>query len=474
MTDAYLSSAGLPDHPDLPDQAKLATLARWAALASAIGTTIEYYDFFAYGTAAALVFGKIFFPKASPTAGTLAVFAIFAAGFAVRPLGGLFFGRLADRAGRKSILVATLSTMGLATFGIGLLPTYAAVGIWAPVLLVFLRLVQGFALGGEWGSATVFVSEYAPRGRRGLFGSLVQNGSPAGLLLGTGLFALMELLPKAQFDAWGWRVPFLLSLVIVAIGLYIRLNILESPEFVRVLNNLGKPRNPVVTAVRRQPRNLLATIGVRFAPDITFYVAATFMVSYGHTHLHVPSGTLLAGVALAAGIELFTVPAFGHLSDRIGRRPVYIAGAIACAIMAFPLFALTATRVTGLVWLALILTFTLCHASQWAVGAALYSELFDTEYRCSGTSLGYNIALSTGGGPAPFIATALVAAAGTWWPVSLYLIGAAVITLVSVIAVHETRHRDLSDSLGSPGFRAAAVPDLALGRGAPATQAEGE
>jgi MFS transporter, MHS family, shikimate and dehydroshikimate transport protein len=463
MTDTHLSWAGPPD---------MARLARRAALASAIGTTVEYYDFFAYGTAAALVFGKIFFPKASSTAGLLAVFAIFAAGFAVRPFGGLFFGHLADRAGRKSILVATLSTMGLATFCIGLLPTYATVGIWAPILLVLLRLVQGFALGGEWGSATVFVSEYAPPRKRGLFGALVQNGSPAGLLLGSGLFALMELLPKAQFDAWGWRVPFLLSLVIVGVGLYIRLNVLESPEYLRAVESLGKPRNPVVTAVRQQPRNLLATIGVRFAPDITFYVAATFMVSYAHTHLHVASGTLLTGVAIAAAIELFTVPLFGRLSDAVGRKPVYIGGAIACAVLAFPLFAMTATKVTALVWLALILAFTVAHASQWSVGAALYSELFDTEYRCSGTSLGFNLALSLGGGPAPFIATALVAAAGGWWPVSLYLIAAALITLLSVLSVQETRDRDLGESLGSP--RLARPPDLALGRSASVTPAESE
>jgi MFS family permease len=466
MTDTHLSRAGTPD---------MARLARRAALASAMGTTVEYYDFFAYGTAAALVFGKVFFPKASSTAGLLAVFAIFAAGFAVRPLGGIVFGHLADRAGRKSVLVATLSTMGLATFGIGLLPTYAMVGVWAPILLVVLRLVQGFALGGEWGSATVFVSEYAPRGKRGLFGALVQNGSPAGLLLGSGLFALMELLPKKEFDAWGWRIPFLLSLVIVGVGLYIRLHVLESPEYLRAVETLGKPRNPLVTAIRQQPGHLLATIGVRFAPDITFYVAATFMVSYGHEHLHVPSGTLLAGVVMAAAIELFTVPLFGRLSDVVGRKPVYVGGAITCAILAFPLFALTATKVTVLVWLALILAFTVAHASQWSVGAALYSELFDTEYRCSGTSLGFNIALSIGGGPAPFIATALVAAAGTWWPVSLYLIAAAVITLISVFSVRETLHRDLADSLGAP--RPARAPDLALGRSAsvtPATPAEGE
>jgi MFS transporter, MHS family, shikimate and dehydroshikimate transport protein len=441
----------------------MAKLVRRATLASAVGTTIEYYDFFAYGTAAALVFGPFFFPKASSTAGLLAVFAIFAAGFAVRPIGGIIFGHLADRAGRKSVLIATLLTMGIATFGMGLLPSYAVAGIWAPVLLVALRIVQGFALGGEWGSATVFVSEYAPRQRRGLFGAIVQEGSPAGLLLGSGMFALMELLPKGEFNAWGWRVPFLASIILVAVGLYIRLSVLESPTFVEAIEKLGKPANPVVTAVRRQPRNLLSSIGVRFAPDITFYVAATFIVSYAHVHFHVPSGTLLAGVVIASAIELFTVPLFGRLSDRVGRRPVYIGGAICCGLLAFPLFAMIATNVTGLVWLALILAFTIAHASQWSIGAALYSEFFDTEYRCSGTSLGYNIALSIGGGPAPFIATALVAAGGSWWPVSLYLVAAAIITLVSMLAVRETGRRDLTQALTDPAHPAA--PGLAVGGG---------
>ncbi len=429
------------------DPETMARLTRRATLASAVGTTVEYYDFFAYGTAAALVFDKLFFPKASSTAGTLAVFAIFAAGFAVRPLGGIFFGRIADKVGRKKVLVTTLTMMGIGTLGMGLLPSYGTIGVWAPILLVSLRILQGFALGGEWGTATVFVSEYAPRDKRGLFGALVQEGSPAGLLLSSGLFAIMQLLPDKEFHAWGWRVPFLFSVVIVAVGFYIRMNILESPEYLRAVEEMGEPEKPMTDAVRKQPGNLLASIGIRFAPDITFYVAATFLVSYGHKHLHVASGTLLAGVIIAAAVELFTVPWFGRLSDRIGRRPVYIFGAVMCAVLAFPLFALTATRVTILVWLAMLLAFTVAHASQWSVGAALYSELFDTEYRASATSLGYNVALSVGGGPAPFIATALVAAAGGWWPVSVYIIVAAVITLGSVYAVGETRRRDLSDIL---------------------------
>lgn len=420
-------------------------------VAAAFGTTVEYYDFFIYGTAAALVLGKLFFPSFSTLAGTLAVFAIFAAGFLARPLGAIVFGYFGDRVGRKSVLIVTLLTMGIATAGIGALPTFATAGVWAPILLVTLRIIQGFAVAGEWGNATVLISEYAPPGRRGLLGALVQNGSPAGLLLSSGVFALVSQLPERQFLAWGWRVPFLISLVMVAIGLYIRLSVLESPEFVRAVEEKGTLRAPVIEAIRSAPKNFFIAIGARFAPDIIFYVSATFLITYAQSHHHgVSPGTVLAGVAVAAAVEICTVPFFGWLSDRVGRRPVYLAGAAFCAVIAFPIFALVGTGVPALAWLGLILAFAIGHASMWSIGAALYSELFDTRYRCSGASLGFNLSIVVGGGPAPFIATALVSwASGAYWPVSVYIICAAAISMFSLWAAKETNGSSLADDLRS-------------------------
>lgn len=423
---------------------------RKVIVASAIGTTIEWYDYFIYGIAAALVFGQLFFPGFDPLVGTLAAFATFGVGFFARPVGALVFGHFGDRIGRKSMLVLTLMIMGLATFAIGLLPTYDSIGVWAPILLVALRLLQGFAVGGEWGGATVLAMEYSPENRRGFFGSLVQLGSPGGLLLSSGVFALVSALPEPQLLSWGWRVPFLLSILLVGIGLYIRLAILESPAFRRVQETRRAARIPAVELIRTAPKNLLIAMGARFAPDIGFYVCGTFIVAYAGDQLGLSSSMILTAVTVAAVIELFTVPAFGSLSDRVGRRPVYIGGAVFWALFAFPFFWLVDTGVTPLVWLAIIAAFAIGHSSMWAVAAALYSELFNTRFRYSGASLGYQLSIVVGGGPAPFIATALIAwAGGNSWPVSLYLVVAALISLVSLYLAAETFRIDLSEELAT-------------------------
>ena len=415
-------------------------------VASFIGTTIEWYDFFLYGTAAALIFNRLFFPTFEPLVGTLAAFGTYAVGFVARPLGGIVFGHYGDKIGRKSMLSLTLLLMGTATFCIGLLPTYNTLGVWAPVLLVALRVAQGFGVGGEWGGAVLMAVEYAPAGRRGFYGSWPQVGVPAGLLLSTVVFSLVSMLPKTQLLTWDWRVPFLLSLLLVGVGLFIRLRIQETPEFRRVKETGQQARLPLLDAVRAHPGNILLAMGARVAENGFFYVYSVFALVYVTEQLGLSRHTILNGVLLATVCELIAIPAFGALSDRVGRRPVYLSGALFSALFSFPFFWLLDSKRTVLVWLAVVLGLSLGHGAMYGPQASFFAELFGTRVRYSAASLGYQLASVFAGGLSPLIATALLAwSGGKPWPIATYMAGMALITVVSVYLAAETLAGDLTE-----------------------------
>jgi MHS family shikimate/dehydroshikimate transporter-like MFS transporter len=417
---------------------------RRVVTASLIGSVIEWYDYIVYGTMAALIFNQLFFPDFDPAIGTILAFATFSIGFVARPLGGMVFGHFGDKLGRKSMLVTTLVMMGLVTFLIGLLPTYATIGIWAPIALVALRFVQGLAVGGEWGGATLMTMEYSPAGRRGYFSSLPQIGVPAGLLLSAGAISLLtNLMSDEQFAAWGWRLPFLFSAVLVGVGLFIRLTIVETPEFHRMKESGTEAKRPLVDVLRSHPRELLMASGTRVANNGLFYIMSVFVLSYGTGQLGLSEDQVLTGVMIGSAIGLVSIPAFGALSDRVGRRPVLLAGAVFMALFAFPLFWLMGSGSAALVALAVVLGINLGHDPQYSTQAAFICELFPTHLRYSGISLAYQLPSMVVGGLAPLVATGLVLwAGGESWGVSLYMIGLAIVTFVSVWAAPETLGRD--------------------------------
>ena len=415
---------------------------RQVALASFIGTAIEWYDFFLYGTAAALIFGELFFPEFSSTAGTLAAFSTYAVGFAARPLGGIVFGHYGDKIGRKAMLILSLLIMGIATALIGILPTFESIGIWAPILLVVLRFCQGIGVGGEWGGAVLMAVEHAPDGRRGFFGSWPQMGVPAGLLSGNLVFlAATAWLP----ESWGWRVPFLFSLVLVGVGLFIRLRIMETPAFLQVKETRTEAPMPILDVLRTYPKNVLLAMGMRFAENGTFYVLTVFVLTYIVEELKLEQTTGLIGVLIAAAIGLFTIPFFGHLSDRVGRRPLYLLGSVFSLLFAFPFFWLLNTGVEPLIWLAIILGVNIGHDAMYGPQAAFFSELFGTRVRYSGASLGYQLASVFAGGFAPLISLALLTAYG-YGAVALYMAAMALITVVSVLLTTETFQGDITET----------------------------
>lgn len=417
---------------------------RRVALASSFGTAIEYYDFFIYGTAAALVFGQLFFPNEDPLVGTLAAFATYAVGFVARPVGGVIFGHFGDRVGRKAMLVISILLMGLATFLIGLLPTYAQAGIWAPILLVALRLVQGFSVGGEWGGAALMSVEHAPDGRRGYYGNWMMAASPVGAMLATGAFAALAGLADEQFLTWGWRIPFLLSIVLVGVGLFIRLRIFETPAFAQVREAGTRARIPVVEALRQHPKNVVLAAGVNLGFNTFIFVLFTFMLSYATGQLGVERSVVLNGTLIGSAVQIAAVLVFSALSDRVGRRPVMLAGAAFLALYAFPLFWLVDTGDTTLILLAITIGF-FGSAAIFGPMAAFISESFGTRVRYSGASLGYQMGAVLGGGLSPFIATALLGwSNGGSWAVSVYLLLGALASLASVYLLRETFRSELS------------------------------
>jgi MHS family shikimate/dehydroshikimate transporter-like MFS transporter len=424
-----------------------ATSMRKVGVAAFAGALIEWYDFFLYGLAAAVVFNQLFFPSEEPLAGTLIAFATFGVGFFFRPVGGIIFGHYGDKLGRKTILVLTLLIMGVATFLIGLLPTYDSVGLLAPALLVVLRIFQGIGVGGEWGGAALLVVEHSPDDKRGFYGSWPQMGSSAGLLLATGLFTLVSSLPEEQFLSWGWRVPFLVSILLIVIGLIIRLKIAETPAFARMKEAGTEARTPVLEAIRTYPKSILLVIGMRVAENACGYIFTVFVLSYATQQLGLPSSAAYAGVMIAAAMQFFISPIYGAISDRVGRRPVYMWGAGFLVLFAFPFFWLLNTETPALIWLAIVLAFAVGNGAMFATQPALFSELFGTNVRYSGVSLGYQLSAVFAGGLAPFIATALLAWAGSYWPVALYVAGVALISLVSVYLATETFRVELSEEL---------------------------
>jgi MFS transporter, MHS family, shikimate and dehydroshikimate transport protein len=411
---------------------------RAVATASAIGTTIEWYDFLIYSTAASLVLNKLFFPTHDPVVGRLLAIGTAGVGFVARPLGALVLSHFGDRLGRKSMLILTLLTMGVATTLIGLLPTFDRIGVAAPILLITCRLIQGFAVGGEWGGAVLMAIEHSPAGRRGFYGSVVQIGYPLGMALGTVSFFALALLDDASFMRWGWRIPFIASAAMVVVGIFIRLRIPETPEFARDQREGRIERFPVLAAIVRHPKDLAIGLGVRITEAAWIYVITIFCLSYAVTDLGLSRPLVLGGISLGAVLELITIPVCGALSDRIGRRPVYMLGCLATIAMAFPLFWAIGTREPVIVVLGFAIAMALGHGVVYGVQASFLSEMFPSNVRYSGASLGYQLAAPIGGGLMPIVAAAMVAGTHATWPVSVLLIGLSLLTMLALRYAKET------------------------------------
>jgi MFS family permease len=417
------------------------TQLRRAVLSSYLGSVIEYYDFLLYATASAIVFNKIFFSNLDPLVGTVASFGTLATGYLARPLGGIVFGHFGDRIGRKKMLVLSMTLMGVGSTLIGLLPTYAQVGVWAPILLVLLRVVQGIAVGGEWGGAALMSAEHASS-RRGLWTSFTNAGAPTGVVLSTLVLALSaSLTGEAEFLAWGWRIPFLLSIVLLAIGLFVRARVAETPVFAEAAR--AKPtRSPLMEVLRHHPRNLLLSIGVGFGAFVAQATITTFVISYA-VQGGFPRATVLNALTVSSAVAVFGIVGFSALSDRLGRRPVVLAGAVGMAIWAFLLFPLIDSKSTALLVVAVVVGQGVVHTAWYGPLAALYTELFSTGSRYTGASLGYQMA-GLGAGIAPVAFASVMAAGGGTLTVSIIMAVCCLVSVGCILALRETSTTDLT------------------------------
>ena len=411
---------------------------RRVLIASLVGSSIEWFDYFLYGTVAALVFNQLFFVTEDPTVGLLLAYASFALAFFIRPFGGIIFSHIGDRIGRKKTLVVTLSLMGVATFGMGLLPTYQAIGIWAPILLITLRLVQGLGIGGEWGGALLLAVEYAPPEKKGLYGSIPQMGVTIGMFMGTIALWLMTMLPEESFMTWGWRVPFILSALLVVFGLWIRKGIDETPEFKKVQESGEIPKLPIVDTLKYHWREVLIAIGAKVVETAPFYIFSTFVVSYATTNLEFTRTSTLTAVMIATVVTTILIPVMGNLSDKVGRKKLYVTGTVAMALFAFPYFWMLQQGSVALLIIATVIGLGIIWAPITAVLGTMFSEIFDAKIRYTGISLGYQIGAAVAGGTAPLVATALlVRFDNSYIPVAIYIIFTALISLVSIWAVKD-------------------------------------
>jgi MFS family permease len=430
-------------YAQLPEAEQSAQL-RKAVIASTVGTTIEWYDFFLYGTAAGLVFGKLYFPNQEPLAATLAAFGTYFIGFAARPIGAAIFGHYGDRIGRKATLIATLILMGLATFLIAFVPTYESIGIWGAVALTVLRAVQGIGVGGEWGGSVLLAMEWSrTHGQRGLVASWPQFGVPAGLFLANLAVFAFSALSGDQFVTWGWRIPFALSIVLIAIGLWIRLGILETPVFQRLLDADKIEKAPIPEVIRKQPKEIILSAFLRMSQQAPFYIFTAFIFAYAVGTLHLSRNLILTAVLAAAALSMFSIPLFGHISDRIGRKKMYLIGAALTGLYGFAFFALVGTAIPALVFVAIVLSL-IPHDMQYGPQGALIAEAFTPRLRYSGSSLGYQFASIIAGGPAPLIATALFAAYHSGFAVAVYIFACCIIGFVSAALMPDFTGKDIS------------------------------